>query len=69
MQSLLILLTGYHRLPQKGKKYMINLSNIQEKTVGDILLEWDEVDYVTTDQDLHEIVERSFHQDIRECLL
>ena len=52
------LLTSYHRLPPKGKEYMINLSNIEEKNLGDILLEWDEVDYVSTNQDLHEIVEK-----------
>jgi magnesium and cobalt exporter, CNNM family len=52
------LLTSYHGLPQKGKEYMINLSKIQEKTVEDILLKWDEVDYVSTDQELHEIVEK-----------
>jgi len=52
------LLTSYRRLPQKGKEYMINLSNIQEKTVEDILLDWDKVDYVSIDQDLHEIMDK-----------
>ncbi|SCA64176.1 hypothetical protein SCG7086_CL_00030 [Chlamydiales bacterium SCGC AG-110-P3] len=52
------LLAGYRTLPKKGKEYMLNLSNIQEITVEDILLEWDKVDYVTLDGDFYEILEK-----------
>lgn len=52
------LLTSYRKLPQKGKEYMVNLSNIQDKAVEDIMLGWDQVDYVTVSQGLDEIVEK-----------
>ena len=52
------LFMSYYRLPKKGKEYIINLSKIQEKTIKDLLLKWDKVDYVTTDYNLDNVLEK-----------
>lgn len=49
------ILTGYQKLTQKGKKYLVNLCKIEEKTIEDILLTWDKVQCVTIDQTLKQI--------------
>lgn len=53
------ILTGYYKLPDKGKEYMINLTIIQEKTVEHILLDWSEVEYVYSNYTLEELVDKT----------
>ncbi len=52
------LLSSYYRLPKKGKEYMVNLAKIQEKTLEEILLDWNQVEFVTTDQNLDALIEK-----------
>lgn len=49
-------LTGYQKLPQKGKEYIVNLCRIEKKTVKDIMLALNEIDFININQN-HKDVE------------
>ncbi|GAB4231103.1 MAG: hemolysin family protein [Chlamydiales bacterium] len=52
------ILSGYRDLSQKGREYMINLFEIQETKLGEILLDWNQVDYLNKEQSIEEVEEK-----------
>jgi len=48
-------LSGYYKLPQKGKEYMINLGKIEDIGLNRMLVKWRDVDYITVNQKLESV--------------